>query len=82
MSIVLAPYNYIPLLRPSLLRPPLSRLLPPALFPPPGGVFRPLTSALLMDASLRYIHTPYTFAPPIYALPWSCALVFSSVYME
>jgi len=53
-SIVLAPPNHLPLLRPPLPRPPLPRFLPPALLPPPRRILRPFPRALLLASPLRH----------------------------
>lgn len=49
---VLATRHQLPLLWPAIARPPLPRLLPTTLFPPPRGVFRTIARTLFMAATV------------------------------
>lgn len=66
---VLASPNHLHLLWPPLARPPLPRLLPATLLPPPRRILRPLACALLLASPLRRLHSPVPFAPPLHPLP-------------
>jgi len=78
---VLAPLDYVLVLRASLTRPRLSRLLPAALLKAPRGIIRPLTGALLVAASLRNYESDLPLTAGLDALPWTPALLDASLYL-
>ena len=67
-SIVLAPPDYLPLLRSFVPRPSLPRLLPPTVLPLTRRIIRPITSAFLMAPPVCHIDPALPESNAFYAL--------------
>ena len=79
---VLATDNDLPLLRALIPRPPLPRLLPPALLPPPRRIIRSIPGSVLMAARLRHYPPTRPLTHAQHTLSRIRPLEFAGVYME
>lgn len=78
---VLASSDNLSLLRALLPRSPLSRLLPTAIRPTSGGIFRPFARSFLMAPGLRHDQPATSVPAGVNAISWPSPVINSGLHM-